>query len=232
MTTNFTNFYYDCFCAELAKSGRSQCKACYNPIENDSLRIGYKIYVNEEHSVISTKWYHPKCVVLPEKFTNLKVWDIEGIDDLESKYHKEIKESLKIQQGKKDQRVQHLPKITIRECKPTSKFNQQKTFDKQQWNKFVSYKEEFNNMDYKQLKQLLIKNDSCTFGGKKLLAKRCAILKMIGVVKHCPTCGGNRIRFYFADGQYYCPGYLDDTNWVDCKQWFDVDEIKGYDWIE
>lgn len=39
---------------------------------------------------------HPKCVVLADKFKDLKVVDIEGIEDLQEKYHKEIRDSLKI----------------------------------------------------------------------------------------------------------------------------------------
>lgn len=84
----FKSFYYECFCAELAKSSRSECKICNKPIEQDTLRIGHTVYFDEEHTHINKKWMHPKCVVLTDKFKNLKVWDIEGVDDLPEKYHK------------------------------------------------------------------------------------------------------------------------------------------------
>lgn len=45
---SFGNFYYQCICAELAKSSRSECKECGKVIEQDTLRVGHTVYFDEE----------------------------------------------------------------------------------------------------------------------------------------------------------------------------------------
>ena len=94
--SGFNSFYYECYCVEFAKSNRSECKVCAQSIEQDTLRIGHTIYFDEEHTHINKKWMHPKCVILADKFKDLKVWDIEGIDELDKKVHKQIRDTLKI----------------------------------------------------------------------------------------------------------------------------------------
>ncbi|KAL4464812.1 hypothetical protein ABPG74_011373 [Tetrahymena malaccensis] len=230
--TDFKSFYYECYCAELAKSNRSECKGCQKPIDQGALRIGHTVYFDEEHTHINKKWYHPKCLTLPEKFKNLKVWDIQDIDDLDEKYHKEIRDALKIQQGDKNKRVAHLPKVVVRQHRPVEKFEQQKALTKTQWKQYESNRQLFNKKTVKQLQDLLTKNNATVSGGKEQLVYRCALSKLLGVQPNCPSCGGQNLRFYFADGQYYCPGYLDDTDWVNCKNWFKMDEVERTEWVD
>lgn len=84
----FKSFYDEGFCAELAKSGRSECKVCKKPIDQDTLRIGHTVYFDEEYTHINKKWMHLACVELPANFKNIKVVDFEGIEDLDEKIHK------------------------------------------------------------------------------------------------------------------------------------------------
>lgn len=73
---------------------------------------------------------------------------------------------------------------------------------------------------------MLTKNNAATSGSKENLVHRAALAKVLGIQPNCPSCGGQNLRFYFADGEFYCPGYLDDTDWTNCKTWFKIDEVK------
>lgn len=211
--TSFTKFYYECYCAELAKSSRSECKGCSKSIEEGTLRIGHTVYFDEEHSHINRKWLHPGCVTLSEKFKNLKVWDMEGIEDLEEEDRKKIAKLLKIQLGSKDKRVKHLPKVFVRNYKKVDKFGDQKTLLKKEWTSYQSAIKKYSSKTVSQLKELLSKNNAQTSGAKEVIVNRCALHFASGVPPNCPSCGGQNMRLYFADAEYYCPGYLDDTDW-------------------
>lgn len=98
---------------------------------------------------------HPKCVVLADKFKNLKVWDLEGVDDLSEEERKEISKTLKIPMGTKDKRVKHLPKVNVRPYKPVEKFEDQKTLLKKEWTSYKSNISTFEGLTIPKLKDVL-----------------------------------------------------------------------------
>lgn len=52
---------------EHAKSGRSKCKKCKEPIPKGALRIGVETEDTTGAGYTSTSWTHPKCFNLPRK---------------------------------------------------------------------------------------------------------------------------------------------------------------------
>ncbi len=59
---------------------------------------------------------------------------------------------------------------------------------------------------------MLQKNNCSSTGTKEYLAEKIAISKVLGPTpENCPKCGGQNLRFSLVDGNYYCPGYLDDV---------------------
>lgn len=73
---------------------------------------------------------------------------------------------------------------------------------------------------------MLEKNHLSGSGAKDKLIQKIAECKILGRRPiHCPECGGQNIRFLIREGEYYCPGYLDDIDWVKCEKKIPMDKI-------
>jgi hypothetical protein len=62
------------------------------------------------------------------------------------------------------------------------------------------------------------------------LVARCADGKQFGRIPNCSKCGGGKLRFNRLTGKYNCPGYMEDTDFVNCSKKFDFEEVKRLEW--
>lgn len=68
-----------------------------------------------------------------------------------------------------------------------------------------------------ELKLILKQNNQVCSGTKNVLTERCAQGKLWGALPNCPICFGGKLRFNIKTGEYLCPGYMNDTDFVFCK---------------
>jgi hypothetical protein len=68
-----------------------------------------------------------------------------------------------------------------------------------------------------ELKAILKLNTQVMTGTKADLVERCAQGKLLGALPNCPKCFGGKLRFDLKKGEYRCPGFMDDTDFVFCK---------------
>lgn len=80
------------------------------------------------------------------------------------------------------------------------------------------------------LKSLLKKNNQKISGNKGELVERCAQGKLLGAVPNCPQCSGGKLRFNINTGDYFCPGYVEDTTLIVCN--FMSKDVKRNEWID
>jgi len=77
------------------------------------------------------------------------------------------------------------------------------------------------------LKQMLKANDQSTTGTKAVLLERVAEGTLFGKLPRCEKCGGGRLKIKEGIG-YYCPGYMEDDQMIDCD--FFATEVKRTPW--
>lgn len=88
-----------------------------------------------------------------------------------------------------------------------------------------------------QLKDLLRKNDQKLGGSKAVIIDRVVDCKIYGCLPRCPECGGGKLKVIYAsewchdgEGEYYCPGYYDDTHFKYCHYRGSKADITRPDW--
>jgi hypothetical protein len=91
-------------------------------------------------------------------------------------------------------------------------------------------KESFFAMTIPQLKDILRTNQQKVGGTKGELVDRCAEGSVLGAIPQCSVCGGGKLKFDLAKGQYSCPGYMDDDTFVFCHQKFAFDQVERTSW--
>ena len=64
---------------------------------------------------------------------------------------------------------------------------------------------------------ILEKNAQPKSGAKGDLIAKCADGKQFGKIPTCSKCGGGKLRFNRDNGTYKCPGYMEDTDFVNCS---------------
>ncbi len=69
-------------------------------------------------------------------------------------------------------------------------------------------------------------------GRKDELAARCADGRQFGRIPPCPKCGGGKLKFDREKGLYFCPGYMEDTDFVHCDGKFGFEDVKRAEWME
>jgi len=74
----------------------------------------------------------------------------------------------------------------------------------------------YNSFTAVELKNLLKKNNQVMSGNKNDLVERCAQGKLLGAIPSCPQCFAGKLRFNLKTGEYKCPGYMDDTDFMYC----------------
>jgi hypothetical protein len=83
--------------------------------------------------------------------------------------------------------------------------------------KLNEYEELFERKTIAELKSILKQNNQVSSGTKVDLVQRCAQGKLWGALPNCPECFGGKLRFDLKSGEYKCPGYMNDTDFVFCK---------------
>lgn len=78
----------------------------------------------------------------------------------------------------------------------------------------------------------IAKNGQARTGTKQELAARCADGKQFGRISNCHKCGGGKLRFNRDKGTYTCPGYMEDTDFINCGAHLNFDEVKRLEWNE
>jgi hypothetical protein len=57
------------------------------------------------------------------------------------------------------------------------------------------------------------------------LAEKAAFLECYGAMPKCPKCFGGHLKFDYNDGYYFCKGFYDDTDKVECDSRFEFSTI-------
>ena len=107
-----------------------------------------------------------------------------------------------------------------------------KGYTPEQYEKYKEYLKDLESEKNDALKDALKKNDQASTGNKKELIAKVADGKVLGKIPRCPKCDGGRPRFDFKKGTYTCPGYRDDTDYVNCRKKYTVEELKREEWQE
>jgi len=84
-------------------------------------------------------------------------------------------------------------------------------------NKLKELEELFEKSSVSDLKLKLKNNNQVCSGNKYDLVQRCAQGKLFGALPNCPKCFGGKLRFDINKGEYKCPGYMNDTDFVFCN---------------
>lgn len=93
-----TNSLIPVYIAELAKSGRAECKKCNTKIQKDELRIGI---VTESDWGPYTKWQHVQCTIFQNSLTSIN--DISGYMELSSENQSIVNERFQFSQSQVDE---------------------------------------------------------------------------------------------------------------------------------
>ena len=79
---------------------------------------------------------------------------------------------------------------------------------------------------------ILAKNNQAKTGTKSELVAKCADGKQFGRIPHCHKCAGGKLRFDRNLGTYKCPGYMEDTDFVNCGAKLSFEDVKRLEWNE
>ncbi|EGR30422.1 poly polymerase family protein, putative [Ichthyophthirius multifiliis] len=97
---------------------------------------------------------------------------------------------------------------------------------------YNQYKEFYGEKTSTELKQILHINDQAKTGNKQQLIDKCADGKTLGKIPKCPICHGGKLRFDYINGNYKCPGYMEDEEFKYCNKLFSMEDIERQEWIE
>ena len=53
---------------------------------------------------------------------------------------------------------------------------------------------------------------------------------MLGKIPICDTCGGGKLRFDTQTGEYECPGYVEDVEFIRYEKKFAFNQIVRLPW--
>ena len=90
----------------------------------------------------------------------------------------------------------------------------------------------FSKKSIVELKSILKENNQIQSGSKKDLVDRCSQGKLLGSLPMCSKCSGGKLRFNIKTGQYYCPGYMDDTDFINCGFKPNFGDVLRNPWID
>jgi hypothetical protein len=105
-------------------------------------------------------------------------------------------------------------------------------FTETQKNLLDLYEKEFNKKSIGQLKAILRENNQIMSGNKGDLVERCSQGKLLGALPCCSKCGGGKLKFNIKTGVYFCPGYMDDTEFRNCSFKADFKDVIRNPWID
>ncbi|KAL4483917.1 hypothetical protein ABPG72_013923 [Tetrahymena utriculariae] len=98
--------------------------------------------------------------------------------------------------------------------------------------KYLKKLEELKSKTVAQLKTILKANNQTQKGTKEVLLEKVADGYTLGAIPQCTKCGGGKLRFNKSTGEYSCPGFMEDTDKVDCDAVFQIDQVVRFDWVE
>ena len=69
-------------------------------------------------------------------------------------------------------------------------------------------------------------------GNKDELIEKICDGKILGQIPRCPSCFGGRPKFNYMTGKYYCSGFRDDEDFVNCHKSYTLTEITRDAWVD
>lgn len=97
----------------------------------------------------------------------------------------------------------------------------------------TTYRKHLEDLDSNtilELKEMCRKNSQKVTGTKPELLSRIADGKVLGAIPKCPSCGGGRPKWDMKTATYKCPGYMEDSDFVNCNKKFSVTDIQRSPW--
>ncbi|CAG9326201.1 unnamed protein product [Blepharisma stoltei] len=153
---------------------------------------------------------------------------------------KQVKNQAKEEKKKEKETVQNDQKtassqVTVKNPKPKQKEPKKPAkmlgYTADQYAKYKELIQENKDKSNEALKEILRKNEQKVSGSKYELADRVADGMVLGAIPKCPNCGGGRPKFDFMKGTYYCPGYRDDVDFVNCHKTYTLDQLPRNSWV-
>jgi len=102
--------------------------------------------------------------------------------------------------------------------KKTQKGSSYKGYTSDEYKKLLKLRPELDQLAATKLKEECRLNDQKVTGTKKELIERVADGRIKGAIPKCENCGGGRPRFDPKTGNYKCPGYMEDDDFVNCNK--------------
>lgn len=99
-----------------------------------------------------------------------------------------------------------------------------------QFDTFKKYQEELNEKKLPELKDMCRKNLMKVSGTKAEVIERISDARILGVIPKCPKCGGGRPKLDPKTMTYYCSGYLEDVDFINCHSTFSYSSITRTPW--
>ncbi|OMJ69787.1 hypothetical protein SteCoe_32404 [Stentor coeruleus] len=103
-------------------------------------------------------------------------------------------------------------------------------YDIDQYKKFLELENDLNKNGLSELKDMCRKNLMKVSGNKSDVIERIADAKILGVIPKCPACGGGRPKLNPKTMTYYCSGYLEDVDFINCHKSFKYSDIVRTQW--
>lgn len=150
------------------------------------------------------------------------------------------KSSKKVQNYKQEKKPKIKKKSSSERISESKKKHTKKGKSKVQIEKEILSKDQKNELKrlsdmfllktINELKDLLKKNNQKISGSKPELVVRCSEGKLLGALPNCPKCFGGKLRFNIKTGEYSCPGYMEDTEMINCN--FKSNDIQRNTWLD
>lgn len=99
-----------------------------------------------------------------------------------------------------------------------------------QYQKFLDLKKSLAEKTNNELKEMCRKNAQKVTGTKDELVERVADGKVLGSIPKCQSCGGGRPKWNAKSGTYRCPGYMEDSDFINCNKSFSILDITRSPW--
>lgn len=123
-----------------------------------------------------------------------------------------------------------LPAKEPKPIKPTKDEKSHPIYTPDQYKQFKQYKLDLEEKKLTELKESCRKNLMKVSGTKPELIERISDAKILGVIPKCPACGGGRPKLDAKTKTYYCSGYLEDVDFINCHKTFAFGDIQRVAW--
>ncbi|KAL4465226.1 hypothetical protein ABPG74_001940 [Tetrahymena malaccensis] len=238
---------------EKAKSARSACKACKSKLAKDEVRVGITV---SKGSYDEVTWYHVSCFAKTKHAGSKDLEDLDGYSSLSGTEQAEAKKEF--EKGAKGAKSNAKSKKASKSQSDKSESEDESEEDSGKGKKgakkgtakkassggplagytvaekaiYQRYYEEALELSVAAIKQALKKNGMTQNGNKAEIASRMADCQILGTLPNCTKCGGGRLRFNQQDGTYFCKGYMDDADFVNCSAKYARNEVTRGTWTD